>query len=245
MRHYPQPPVRPRSVKEPLVSQDIRDKPYLNHHDVSALSFIRSQDRYFFRRHYRHGLRSHIMEVLDQEDLEKETKGLDVGGVRRYPRARPVKMLRLFRAKFRNLGDALAEIQRVKIIGRYLTPQHVALSNEFLVDYQFDGKRDFILCGLQEYVEGEVLNPWMSVDDRHLTSLFWRMAPEGVADLETAHSATNRWIQAVKKDTKRFINKVKHLITDVGHIPDLAGVGNLLVTPSGNIKLADINNISR
>jgi hypothetical protein len=224
--------------------QDIREKPYLNHHDVLALSFIRLPGRYFFRRHYRHGLRSHIMEVLDPGDMEKETNGLDIGGVKCFPRARPIKMLRLFRTKFKSLQDALVEIQRVKIIGQFLTPRHIALSDEFLVDYIFDGKRDFILCGLQEYVEGEVLDPWMSIDDNHLACLLKRMEPENAGDWGPDHS-TNQWIRAFKRNATGFIDRVKHLIKEAGHIPDLAGAGNLLVTPSGKIKLVDINNISK
>ena len=33
------------------------------------------------------------------------------------------------------------------------------------------------------------------------------------------------------------------MISDAGHVPDLAGIGNLLVTPAGRLKLVDINNI--
>ena len=35
------------------------------------------------------------------------------------------------------------------------------------------------------------------------------------------------------------------MIMEKGHVPDLAGVGNLLMVPSGHIKLVDMNNISR
>jgi hypothetical protein len=34
------------------------------------------------------------------------------------------------------------------------------------------------------------------------------------------------------------------MILEGGCIPDLSGVGNLILTPAGNIKLVDINNIS-
>jgi len=33
------------------------------------------------------------------------------------------------------------------------------------------------------------------------------------------------------------------MILETGYVTDLAGNGNLLLTPAGNIKLADINNI--
>ena len=35
------------------------------------------------------------------------------------------------------------------------------------------------------------------------------------------------------------------MIVDGGHIPDLAGNGNLILTKAGKIKLVDINNILR
>jgi len=35
------------------------------------------------------------------------------------------------------------------------------------------------------------------------------------------------------------------LISKAGYVPDLAGSGNLILTPSGLIKLVDINNISK
>ena len=33
------------------------------------------------------------------------------------------------------------------------------------------------------------------------------------------------------------------MIIDTGYIPDLAGIGNLILTPDGGLKLVDINNI--
>ena len=44
---------------------DIRDRPTIDHDDVIALNFIRSSPSCVFRRHFRQGLRSHIMEILD------------------------------------------------------------------------------------------------------------------------------------------------------------------------------------
>ena len=41
-----------------------------------------------------------------------------------------------------------------------------------------------------------------------------------------------------------FISKIKQMILEKRHVPDLAGVGNLVMVPSGEIKLVDMNNIS-
>ena len=35
------------------------------------------------------------------------------------------------------------------------------------------------------------------------------------------------------------------MILEANYVPDFAGVENLLITPTGNIKLVDINNISK
>ena len=67
--------------------EDIREKPFLNHEDVLGFNFIRVPGIYLYRRHYCQGLRSHIMEVLDPEDVEDETKGIMIDGLRSYPRA--------------------------------------------------------------------------------------------------------------------------------------------------------------
>ena len=47
-------------------SEDIRDKPVIGHEDVVQLNFVRSPGSYLFRRHYKNGLRSHVMEVLER-----------------------------------------------------------------------------------------------------------------------------------------------------------------------------------
>ena len=88
------------------VPEDIRDKRYLNHGDVMGLNFIRSPAKYHYRRYYRAGLRSHIMEVLDPDDVHKETEGVTVDEIKRYPRAKPIKILRLFRIRFKNIEEA-------------------------------------------------------------------------------------------------------------------------------------------
>ena len=221
--------------------EDVRDRPYLNHQDVVGLNFIRNPGIYHYRRHYRVGLRSHIMEVLDSGDIENETKGIITGGLRWYPRAKPQKMLRIFRIRFKSLVEAEEEIERVKIIQTYLAPDYLANTEEFLVDYIRQGKREILLCGLQEYVEGEVVEPWNYLDQDHLISLLYRM---GLKKGKDSVRAAHQWILTVRKKTADFVKRIKRMILEADHVPDLAGAGNLLLTRSGDIKLVDINNIS-
>ncbi|UCE33323.1 MAG: hypothetical protein JSV40_08800 [Deltaproteobacteria bacterium] len=222
--------------------EDIRDKPYLNHGDVVELNFIRSPAKFHYRRHYRAGLRSHIMEVLKLDELNKETEGVTVNRIKWYPRAKPIKILRLFRIRFKNLEEAREEVKRVRIVQAYLDPDHVALTEEFLVDYIRGEKRDILLCGLQEYVEGEVIEPWGNLGEDHLLSLISRMASGEGGD---PSKSTGRHIWGVKEKADVFVKRIKQMIREAEHIPDLAGAGNLLLTRSGNIKLVDVNNISR
>lgn len=223
------------------MAEDIRDKPTLSPRDIHGLNFIRVPGTYVYRRHYRAGLRSHIMEVLDPEDMKRENKGVVIDGMKYFPRAKPIKMLRLFRTKFHSLQQAHEELERVKIIEAYLAPEHLALSNEFLVDYQRNGTYEILLCGLQEYVEGEILDPWRHLDEDHLAFLWSRLgvAGDGVSGMDITP-----WVEKVRSRTRAFVEKTKKMILEVRYIPDLAGVGNLLITPSGNLKIVDINNIS-
>jgi hypothetical protein len=223
------------------MTEDIRDKPNLDHSDIIGLNFIREPAKYFYRRHYRTGLRSHIMEVLSYESVRNEKQGVVIDGLRRYARAEPLKMLRIFRIKFGTLEDALEELRRVRTIQTYLAPDHIARPEEFLVDYARDGRREVLLCGLQEYVRGEILEPWSRLDRRHLITLVRRMGVEKTGDSD---SITNEWIKRVRKKAENFVRKVKHMILEAYFVPDLAGVGNLILTHSGDIKLVDINNIS-
>jgi hypothetical protein len=222
-------------------SQDIRYRPYLSHQDVLKLGFVRDPGVFFFRKHYRTGLRSHIMEVLDPADVDKETTGVEVDGMMLYPRAEPLKMLRIFRTRFESLHDAEDELKRVKIVQTYLAPDHVARSQEFLVDYEVQGKPQMLLCGLQEYVKGEVLEPWSHLDKAYLTSLGRDIGIEANEDLNVTNS---RWFGAVQDKAESLVGKLKQMVLEAGHVPDLAGVGNLILTRSGEIKLVDINNIS-
>jgi hypothetical protein len=224
------------------MKEDVREKPSLSHHEVVALNFVREPGIYFFRRHYKQGLRSHVMEVLQREDVERERTGVVIQGVRWFPKARPIKMLRIFRTKFDGLDQALEEVKRVKIIEKYLAPDHVAMSDEFLVDYIMNGERDFILCGLQEAVEGEILDPWSPITEAHLVQLFSRMDRDAT---EIRDLSAERLVAKARKRVQKFIEGVKRMVLEANHVPDLAGVGNLLLTPEGEVKLVDINNISR
>lgn len=223
------------------MADDIRDKPTLSSRDILELNFIRAPGAYRFRRHFRAGLRSHIMEVLHPEDVERENRGIVVEGVTWFPRARPIKMLRVFRTRFQSLQQAREELARVKVIETYLAPDHLARSNEFLVDYQRNGTYEILLCGLQEYVEGEILDPWRHLDGNHLASLWSRLGVprQGPSGMDVA-----AWIETVRTGIRAFAKKIKKMILEAFYVPDLAGVGNLLITRSGVLKLVDINNIS-
>ena len=220
---------------------DIRDKLYIDHKDVLGLNFIRGPGTYIYRRHYRQGMRSHIMEILDPKDVENETKGIVIDGLKLYPRAQPLNMLRIFRTRFNALKNAEEEVRRVKTIETYLFPDNLARSNEFLVDYIRQGKRELILCGLQEYVKGAALEPWSHLGKDQMASLLYDMVFEKVDD---PVMITDRWIHIMREKAENFIGKIKQMIMETNHVPDLAGVGNLFLTSAGDIKLVDINNIS-
>ena len=221
--------------------EDIRDKPYLIHKDILGLNFIRDPGIYLYRRHYRSGLRSHIMQVLNPEDVEKENKGIIIDGLRWYPRAEPLKMLRVFRTRFNTLEDAEEELKRVRIIQTYMASDYLAKTGEFLVDYSRHGKCEILLCGLQEYVQGQILDPWGLLNRDHLASLRYDM---GFDNTEDSVTISDQWIRSVRERADNFIKKLKQMIAETGHVPDLAGAGNLILTRSGNIKLVDINNVS-
>jgi hypothetical protein len=56
-----------------------------------------------------------------------------------------------------------------------------------------------------------------------------------------------RWYPRAEplKMLRIFIKRLKQMIAKIGHVPDLAGAWNLILTRPRNIKLVDINNISR
>jgi hypothetical protein len=224
------------------MQDDPRDKPHLTQEDLLNLNFIRRHPGFIFRRHHRSGLRSHIFQVLDPTEVQRERDGVLLDGLRTFPKAKPVKMLRIFRIRFKNLHEAEEELKRVKWIDTFLAPHHLARSNEFLVDLVVGRRLEPILCGLQEYVEGETVDPWSALDSNHLGSLQKRIFPP---DIALSGSKIEAWIQTVREKAQDLIYRLKRLIEEAGYVPDLAGSGNLLLTLTGHIKLVDINNISR
>jgi hypothetical protein len=224
------------------MQDDPRDKPHLTQEDLLNLNFIRRHPGFIFKRHHRSGLRSHIFQVLDPAAVLRERDGALLDGLPTFPKAKPVKMLRIFRIRFKNRNDAEEELRRVKWIDTFLSPHHLARSNEFLVDLMVGRGLEPILCGLQEYVEGETIDPWSGLDGNHLESLHKRMFPQGIF---LSGSKIEAWIQTVREKAQDLICRLKRLIEEAGYVPDLAGSGNLLLTLSGHIKLVDINNISR
>jgi hypothetical protein len=179
------------------------------------------------------------MEVLNPEDVAREKTGVIIDGLKHFPKARPLKMLRVFRKRFNDLKDAQEELSDVSIMETFLRPDHIARSDEFLVHYDRNGKYELLLCGLQEYVEGEILDPWSRLDKIYLVSLLSHMG------FERHEDSSDRWVGRVREKADKLIQKLKQMISRTNLVPDLAGVGNLILTRSGNIKLVDINNISR
>jgi hypothetical protein len=221
--------------------EDIRNKSAISHTDVTALNFVRSSTPYVFRRHYRQGLRSHIMEILTPSDVEVERTGKMIGGMRWFPKATPRRMFRIFRSRLKTLEKALFEIDRVKIVERYLAPGFMARSTECIVSYSGPEGRDLMLCGFQEYVAGEILNPWTILSAADLLPALYETFR---CDNSALALSKDQWIARVRQMGFRFIEKIKRMISEAGHIPDLAGAGNLIITVDGSVRLVDINNIS-
>jgi len=210
---------------------DIRNKPTLSHKDIVALNFIKHPSSYFFRNHFREGLRSRLMQVLKLSDIALETRGVIQHGIRMFPIAQPVVMLRIFKKKFSSRHAVQKEIDHYKILQLWLSESHYAVSSEFMVDYTRGRKKGILLCGLQEYVHGEAVDPW------HENAL---LKIEGM--MKGAHDGA---LNTALENLASFVNCIKNIIMKTGTIPDLAGVGNLIMTPLGIVKLVDINNISR
>lgn len=221
---------------------DIRDKSYIRHDDIIGLNFIKSPGRYVYRKYHKQGLRSQIMEVLDPDDVQKQTKGERSNGILYFPWAKPTKILRIFRSTFDSAEHIFDEIKKLKIVESYLPPDAYAKSNEFIVEYIRNGEHDVILCGLQDYVDGEPLNPWEIVGKQHVADLVVRMRMGKNAGPAVD---TGQLIQKIHKKVDLFIQCIKKMILEARYVPDFAGIENLMLTPTGNIKLVDINNISK
>ena len=216
-------------------TNDIRDRVYLSGTEVLALNFVKESGPYLFRKYYRSGLRSHIFEVLLASDVSKETQGEMKDGIRMFPRARPKKMFRILRNRFKTRQAVFDEIKKYNILLDFLGPGLIAESEEFIVDYTGTGTHQILLCGLQEYIEGEILDPWRFFGRQYLTDLF--------KSILYKDSPRHLLVENAQKTIAEFIKKIRQMITDTGYIPDLAGIGNLVLTRQGNLKLVDINNI--
>jgi hypothetical protein len=216
---------------------DIREKGQIEHQDVVGLNFIRRPNRFVFRRYYRQGLRSHVMEVLDPADVRLESTGVLRDGSRWFPKASPLKVLRLFRTRFSTWQEAYEDILRFQIIKTFLTTDYLAVSEEFIADYTDAGTHRVILCGLQEFVKGEVLDPWALTGE----CLLEKYNPCLLT--EAPEIPAQAWVRMVRHHTSRFVDRLRAMILEAHLIPDLAGVGNLLLSTDGVIKLVDINNI--
>ena len=220
---------------------DIRNRPTIDHADIIALNFVKSDPPYLFRRHFRQGLRSHIMEILHLSDVNRELHGTVIGGVKCFPKAAPCRMFRIFRTHLETLEKALAETARVKLVERYLADGYMARSTECIVDYKGPDGRDLVLCGFQEYVPGEVLDPWTILDSTDLLSVLYH----AVSQRKDARPLPEeQWMKTIRQHGEEFVRRIKRMVTEAGHIPDLAGSGNLIVNDQGDIRLVDINNIS-
>ncbi len=212
---------------------DIIAAPFLSNSKLEGLNFLRTPATGCFRRHFREGLRSHLFEVIRAEDLETEQTGKIIDNIRQFPRASPSRMLRVLRTRFDSPGQALGEIEKYRLLLKFLGPDLVARSEEFIVEYRGSGQREILLCGLQEYIKGAILDPW------HLAGR------EDLKHFYTPNAATpcHGFIARATKEVKTFVAAVRTMIHATGHIPDLAGVGNLMLTYEGGLKLVDINNI--
>lgn len=216
---------------------DLLTKRFLSGEEVRQLNFIKDSPNLYFRRYYRQGLRSHIFEVLSVDSVLKETEGEVIDGVRWFPRAVPKRVLRIMRTRFRTLEQVLDEIKKYTLVLKFLGPDLIARSNEFIVEYTGSEKSKIVLCGLQEFVEGAILDPWGLFGQDPLKTLY----------LSRFHGRNSEksWMENAVESISSFVRRARRMIVDEGHIPDLAGNGNLILTRAGKIKLVDINNILR
>ncbi len=216
-------------------SRDIRDIPSLTGKEVAALNFIRDSETYYFRKHNRQGMRSHIFEVLAVQDLQKETNGEIVDGIRWYPRAVPKYMLRILRTRFTSLEQILDEINKYTLVLKFLGPELIAISNEFIVEYTGTGKSEIVLCGFQEYIQGAILDPWGLVGQAPFDTFCKTRFSSDKVDKKLVSTGIN--------SITTFVKRMRRMIAESGYVTDLAGNGNLILNDTGHIKLVDINNI--
>ena len=110
----------------------------------------------------------------------------------------------------------------------------IQLSEENLAFLNSDPSRE-------EYVEGSVLNPWNLEKSNYLQNLAAEMRDEGLNPLGLT---SEQFIKKVRNQAAGMIMGLKKMIQEAHYLPDLAGIGNLILTPAGTLKLVDINNIN-
>jgi len=181
------------------------------------------------------------MQVIDPAAAAAESTGVVVDGIRRYPRARPIRMLRIFRTIFPSRESAIQELKSYTLLRRYLPAGSFAASTEILVDYRLQDRCDILLCGFQDFVEGGVVEPWSIRGPEDIAGMLADMARPGLS----SRTASAVCAAGARAFIRRMVAGLKKMITDAGHIPDLAGLGNIKLTPEGRLILVDINNISR
>lgn len=202
-------------------------------HFPQEVPFLRTPRGHHLRRHFRGGLRSHLFELIRTQDLDAEAQGIRVSNIRIFPRAKPVKMLRILRNRFDSPAMALAEIKKYRILLEFLGTDLVAKSEEFIVEHRERNLSQILLCGLQEYVEGTILDPW-HLSGQNCLEHFYTQNPGTWA---------GAFIKQAVSDISDFVTAINAMIKTNCQIPDLAGDGNLMLTPQGRLKLVDINNI--
>lgn len=224
------------------MTEDIRDTININHSVVTELNFISSSQPFVFRKHFRQGLRSHVLELLDPTDVTIELSGTIIDGIRKFPKAAPRYIFRIFRTRLNTLDEAWAEIERVNLVHHYLAPEFIAHSNECIVEYHGPHGSELMLCGLQDYITGEIIDPWTILSTATLLPSIYNTMREKRGTMVLTE---NEWIAEAHNKGLQLTDKIKTMITHSGHVPDLAGVGNLMMTTNGNLCLIDINNISQ
>ena len=197
------------------------------------INFLRIPGHYQLRRYFRAGLRSQLLELISTRDLEKEIHGILVSGIRRFPRANPLKMVRILKNRFSSCATALEEIKRYRTLLTFLGSDFVAQSEEFIVEHREKDQNHILLCGLQEYIEGTILDPWHLSGESSLEHFY----------IPNPETTTQEFTRQAVFDIKGFVGAITAMVKQTGLIPDLAGDGNLMLSRRGRLKLVDINNI--
>lgn len=201
--------------------------------NFSDINFLRKPLKHCLRRHFRAGLRSDLFELIRGEDIQAEHQGKIIDNIQKFPRAKPIKMLRVLKNRFDSLDQALEEIKKYRLLLKFLGSGLVARSEEFIVEYKKKDRSQILLCGLQEYIEGTILDPWHLTNQEALKHFY---TPDPTV-------SARKFISQATTDIKAFVRAISTMIRATGHIPDLAGDGNLMLTRTGSLKLVDINNI--